>query len=279
VLERTVLRNPWIPKELHGKPFPSIPQGIFLAHPAEEVMYGGAAGGGKSTAGLAGALQYVDVPGYNALILRRTFPMLNLPGGLIPMSQEWLSGRRVHGREADYNAGEHRWTFPSGATLSFGFLDNYADVFKYQSAQFQYIDFEELTQFQETMYLYMFSRLRRVESLPVPLRMRSQTNPGGIGHGWVKKRWNIVGHRGSHVVTEDGKLRVFIPAKLSDNPGLDKDQYRRQLARLDDVTRRQLEDGDWDVAQDDNVFDLAALLEMERHVVEGVDGMLTEVKA
>jgi hypothetical protein len=276
VLEETVYLNPWVPKNLHGKDFPTVPQAVFLAHPAEEVLYGGAAGGGKSTSALAGAMQYVDTPGYNALILRRTFPMLNLPDGVIPMSQAWLAGT-----DAKFNSAEHRWTFPSGATISFGYLNTYVDVFQYQSAQFQYINFEELTQFTEAMYTFLFSRLRRPETLNVPLRMRSTTNPGGIGHAWVKRRWEIRGHKGSHVLDADGRVaRVFIPAKLDDNPGIDKDGYRRQLAKLDPVTRRQMEDGDWDIAQDDNVFDVEALMEMERAAVGvvGVDGMLTEVK-
>lgn len=246
---------------------------MFLTHPAEELLYGGAAGGGKSVGILAAGLQYVDHPGYHALILRRTFPMLEQPGGLIPMSKEWLMGR------AKWNESKHRWHFPSGASLSFGFLDTFNDVYNYQGGQHQFIGFEELTQFAEPMYQYLFSRLRKAMILNVPIRMRGTSNPGGVGHAWVRKRFGIAGFRPVRIVDAVKQIdRAFIPAKLDDNPGLDRAAYRRQLAQLDDVTRQQLEHGDWDVAQDDNVFDLAALIEMEKHVAAGVAGMLTEVR-
>src|SRR4051812_7334087 len=96
----------WIPH------YPHPPQEAFLSLDCREAMYGGAAGGGKSDALLMAALQYVDVPGYSALILRRTFPDLALPGAIMDRSKEWL-----HGTDAHWNENERRWTFPSGATL------------------------------------------------------------------------------------------------------------------------------------------------------------------
>lgn len=202
-------------------------------------MYGGAAGGGKSDAMLMAALQYVDVPGYAALLLRRTFPDLNQPGGLIPLSKEWLAGT-----DAKWNDNDHRWTFPSGATITFGYLQHEDDKLRYQGAAYQFIGFDELTQFSMTQYRYLFSRLRRLELSPVPLRMRGASNPGGPGHEWVKERF----------ITERTKDRVFIPARLSDNPSLDQEAYISSLQELDHHTRRQLLEGDWDSRPPGDLF-------------------------
>lgn len=202
-------------------------------------MYGGAAGGGKSVALLAGALQHVTVPGYSALLLRRTFADLNLPGALIPLSHEWLQGT-----DAKWDGNEHRWTFPIGATVTFGYLQTDVDKYRYQSSAFQYIGFDELTQFTRPMYLYPFSRLRKPEGMTVPLRVRSATNPGGAGHEWVRERFLDAKEPG----------RRFIPASLEDNPFLDRVAYEASLAELDPVTRAQLRHGDWQVRPEGNLF-------------------------
>ena len=118
------------------------------------------------------ALAYVDVPGYRALLFRRSFPDLNLPGALMDRAREWLGGSA-----ARWNAHDHVWTFPSGASLTFGYLENEKDKYRYQSAELQYIGFDELTQFAESQYLYLFSRLRRLAGSAVPLRMRAASNP------------------------------------------------------------------------------------------------------
>jgi Terminase large subunit, T4likevirus-type, N-terminal len=158
-----------------------------------EVFYGGAAGGGKTDWLLMGALEWVDVPGYSALLLRRTFAELALPGSLMDRSKRWLTDSGAH-----WNEQLKRWAFPSGATLAFGYLETDSDLYRYQSAEFQMIGFDELTQFTEAQYTYLFPRLRRPSAGPladVPLRMCAASNPGGIGHGWVKKRFPIDGRR------------------------------------------------------------------------------------
>jgi hypothetical protein len=167
-----------------------------------EVFYGGAAGGGKTDWLLMGALEWVDVPGYAALLLRRSFAELALPGSLMDRSKRWLTGTGAH-----WNEQLKRWTFPSSATLAFGYLETDGDLYRYQSAEFQMIGFDELTEFEEGQYTYLFSRLRRPSAGPlatVPLRMCAASNPGGIGHGWVKKRFPIDG--------KPRERRVFIPA-------------------------------------------------------------------
>jgi predicted phage terminase large subunit-like protein len=234
LLRLTVLENRWIPHT------PTPKQATFLALPTREAFYGGATGGGKSDALLMAALQYVDVPGYAAMLLRRTYADLSLPGALMDRAAQWLSGTA-----AKWQGQDKRWSFPSGATLTFGYCDTEADVYRYQSSELQYIGFDELTHFTEKTYRYLFSRLRRLTGVDVPIRMRAGSNPGGVGHDWVKQRF----------ITE-GALhgRVFVPARLADNPFLDQDEYRRSLANLDPVTRAQLENGDWEVRSGGSMF-------------------------
>jgi predicted phage terminase large subunit-like protein len=186
------------------------------------------------------ALQYADFPSYAAIIFRRTYADLTLPGALIDRSLEWLGGT-----EAQWNSQSHKWTFPSGASVAFGNLEREQDKFRYQSAEFQFIGFDELTHFTETQYRYLFSRLRRLEDVDIPLRMRSASNPGNIGHDWVKRRFLLEGEQYN---------RVFIPAKLDDNPSLDKQQYIKSLNELDPVTRRQYLLGDWTARHGGSIF-------------------------
>jgi len=213
---------------------------VFLELGCREALYGGAAGGGKTDALLMAALQYADTPGYAALILRRTYQDLALPGAIMDRASEWLRPTAAHWSEVD-----HRWTFPSGATLTFGYLQTDNDKYRYQSAEFQFIAFDELTQFKEAQYRYLISRNRRLAGSTIPLRMRAASNPGGVGHDWVKQRF---------VEVHDDGDRVFVPARLADNPHLDTEQYEASLAQLDAVTRAQLLEGNWDVLPDGNIF-------------------------
>ncbi len=209
---------------------PTDRQKAFLELDCLEALYGGAAGGGKSDALLMAALQYVHIPGYSALLLRRTYADLALPEAIMDRSKTWLMGSG-----AQWNDRDKRWTFPSGATLTFGYLDNDRDRYRYQSAAFQFIGWDELTQFPESWYLYLFSRLRRLQGVTVPMRIRGGTNPGGIGHKRVKKRF----------VDPATATGPFVPSLLADNPHVDADAYRLALAQLDPTTRLQLEHGKW----------------------------------
>ena len=216
-----------------------------------EALYGGAAGGGKSDALLMAGLQYAEIPRYNAIIFRRTYQDLMLAGALMDRSLEWLKPTDAH-----WNAKDYFWTFPSGATLSFGYLKSELDKYRYQSAEFQYIAFDELTQFTESQYRYLFSRLRRLKHAPIPLRMRSATNPGGVGHDWVKRRFIVPcskhqdGFQGTceacrEMAWRGIQKRAFVPALLDENPYLDRETYKQSLSELDPITRRQLLSGDW----------------------------------
>jgi len=234
IFNSTILNNPYIPH----KPTPK--QAEFLLLNCKEALYGGAAGGGKSDALLMAALQYVMIPHYSAILFRRTYADLALPGALMDRSMEWLGGTDAH-----FDTQKHLWTFPSGATLAFGNMERERDKFRYQSAEFQFVGFDELTQFYETQYRYMFSRMRRLEGSYVPLRMRGASNPGNIGHDWVKQRFLIEG---------EAHRRVFIPAKLNENPYLDRENYIKALYELDPITRRQYLEGDWSARHGGSIF-------------------------
>jgi len=231
-------RYPW---SLHSPEWPkrNEQQVKFLALTCKEAMYGGAARGGKTDALLMAALKYVDTPGYSALLLRRTFADLTKPYALIPRSHEWLSGK------AHWDGQLHQWQFPSGATLTFGYCDNDKDVYQYQGSDYHFIGFDELTQFTEWQYTWMFSRLNRLEGSDLPLYVRSASNPGGVGHDWVKARF-VLPHR-----SDD---RVFVPARLPDNPYVDQESYLESLAELDPVTRAQYLEGNWDVLPQGDCF-------------------------
>lgn len=230
-----MLNNPYIPVK------PTSKQVEFLLCRGKESFYGGAAGGGKSFALLMAALMYVAYPQYSALLLRRTFPELSQRNGLMDIARQWLSG--TDAKPSDQG---RLWTFPSGATLAFGYLENENDKYRYQGAEYQFIGYDELSQFTESQYLYLFSRLRRAVDNPVPERMMSASNPGGIGHQWVKERFI------EPVEVVPG--RVFVPSKLTENPYLDRASYEANLANLDAVTRAQYLDGNWDIQAAGNFF-------------------------
>lgn len=241
----TILDNPYIPHD------PTRRQAEFLLRDEGEVFYGGAAGGGKSDALLMAALQYAEFPNYAALLLRRTYADLSLPGALMDRAYDWLSP--TDARPVD---GGKSWQFPSGATLTFGYLEAERDKYRYQSSEFQFIGFDELTHFTEAQYTYLHSRLRRLEGSDIPIRMRSASNPGGVGHEWVKARF-ITGNL------------PFIPATLEDNPHIDQVAYMDALSKLDPVTREQLRHGNWDIGIKGELFDRTWMHITERPLTPG----------
>src|SRR5687767_893160 len=126
---------------------PTPKQHAFLWLDTKEAFFGGSAGGGKSDALLMAALQYVDVPGYAAIIFRRSYTDLALPGAIMSRAQEWLANS-----DAKWNDNEKQFTFPSGAVVTFAYLKAPNDKFRYQSAEFQFVGFDELTHFPEDDY-------------------------------------------------------------------------------------------------------------------------------
>lgn len=221
---------------------PSITQKVFLRTNSIEALFGGAAGGGKSSALLMAALQYVEIPGYSAILFRRTFADLSLPGALMDRFKSWMSNYD----DVHWNSNSYVATFPSGARISFGYLNNTNDYLRYKGSEFQFIGMDEVTEIRESDYRYLFSRLRRPASgelSKVPLRMRAASNPAP---NWVRQRFIVEGLQ---------ENRIFVPSLLTDNPGIDADSYRQALSTLDPIERRRLEEGDWWATTLGSLFD------------------------
>jgi hypothetical protein len=220
------------------------PQTDFLAAPETDVLYGGAAGGGKSYAMLVDPLRFAHRAAHRALILRRSMPELR---ELIDKSRE-LYPKAFPG--CRFREVEKIWTFPSGAKLEFGFLERDADVYRYQGQAYSWIGFDEITHLTtEFSWNYLASRLRTTDSEITPY-MRCTANPGGVGATWVKKRYVSPSPPNEAYVGKDGLTRRFIPARLEDNPYLSTDgRYEQMLKALPEVQRKQLLEGNWDITE------------------------------
>ena len=244
---------------------PSLTQKVFLRTYALEALFGGAAGGGKSSALLMSALQYVDTPGYSAILFRRTFADLSLPGALMDRFRSWSTQYD----DIHWNANSYVATFPSGARISFGYLNNTNDYLRYKGSEFQFIGMDEVTEIRESDYRYLFSRLRRPASGPlsqVPLRMRAASNPAP---NWVRQRFIVEGNQYG---------RIFVPSRLTDNPGIDADSYRQALSVLDPVERRRLEEGDWWSTTLGTLFDRNDFVIIDSHEVPQVTSSARAVR-
>ena len=238
------------------------PQTEFLAASEREVLYGGAAGGGKSYGLLADPMRYFSNPNFNGLILRRTNDELR---ELIWKSQELYPKAFKGARWAEKKS---QWTFPSGAKMWFTYLERDQDVLRYQGQAFSYVAFDELTAYPTPFaYNYMRSRLRTTDPT-LPIYIRATTNPGNSGHGWVKRMFvdpappntkfvardietgeDMVYPEGHDKAGEPLFYRRFIPASLKDNPYLmEGGHYEANLLSLPEMQRRQLLEGDWAVA-------------------------------
>ena len=250
------------PLRLRNCPLTPTPrQEAFLRLTCPEALFGGAAGGGKSIALLMSAAQYIDVPGYHALLLRTTLSELEHPGGLLDLAHEWFGPTK-----ASWSGEQRAWRFPAGtrsgaggASIRFGYLDGQRDVGRYAGSSFSFLGFDELSQVDEISYRRMFRVLRQASTGPgldrapdgltladVPVRTRATSNPGGPNHGWIKQRFVDPQTRETGV--------VFLPSRWRDNPHLDLDAYQKRLAHLPPVERKRLIEGDWDVADEGEMF-------------------------
>ena len=220
------------------------PQTEFLAAGELDVLYGGAAGGGKSYAMLVDPLRYCHKPVHRALILRRSMPELR---ELIDKSRE-LYPKAFPG--CKFREVEKLWNFPSGAKIEFGFLERDADVYRYQGQAYSWIGFDEITHLPtEFGWNYLASRLRTTDPEIVPY-LRCTANPGGVGAHWVKKRYVDPYEPNKAFEGSDGLTRKFIPARLDDNPYLAEDgRYEQMLKALPAVQRKQLLEGNWDITE------------------------------
>ncbi len=228
--------------DLGYEPFPK--QQEFHASRAKYRLFGGAAGPGKSKALLMEAiLQAHEVPGANTLLLRRTFSELE--------QTLLLYFRRDIPRELykSYNESKHVVTWWNGSTTRFGYCQSEADVYQYQGAEFLFIGIDELTLFTLRQWQFLTSRNR----CPVPGAfpcMAGATNPGNIGHAWVKSLWieKQAASGMEHPEEFDASDYDFIPARVTDNPIYAGDaNYLKTLRALPSHLKRAFLDGDWDV--------------------------------
>lgn len=237
-------------------------QQAFIDSQAFETLFGGAAGGGKSYGQLVDGLLYaLKYPKSKQIIFRSTFA--DLEKSLIRTSMNFYPLSI-----ANYNDSKHTWKFKNGSIIDFGYIQYEKDVYQYQSAEYDVIRFDELTHFTEFMYTYMISRCRGAN--PYPKGIKSSTNPGGVGHNWVKERFIDIGAPNvihtCKLETGETTTRIFIPSLVQDNKFMltyDPD-YIKRLDALPEKERKALKYGNWDI------FDGQFFTEFDRniHVIE-----------
>ena len=238
--------GPWV----RIRPFPK--QAAFILCGNRQAFYGGAAGGGKTDAILGAAAQYAHVPGYQAVIFRRTFPELE---EIKARAFEWWGGNGPV-----YNSQRSRWTFPGGGRLRFGHMQHDRDRYNYKTDEFQFIGFDESTTFTVDQLEYVtHTRLRNRSALTVPLRARFGSNPGGddtsqniLSHDWHVHTFGILS--GQPTLGPDKRPSAFFPASVYDNPYIDTEEYVAGLRHLPPLERARMLEGDWAVRPSGGMF-------------------------
>ncbi|MBT7628789.1 MAG: hypothetical protein HN597_03670 [Desulfobacula sp.] len=235
------------------------PQTEFCQRGEFEVFFGGAKGPGKTDCLIAEAARYVWHPKYHGLLLRRTFPRLQEI-----IDRCWLLYPTIGG---EYRSGEHRWYFPGGGKVTLGHVQHEQDKYNYHGKEFHFLGFDELTEFLESIYLFIIANVRRSVS-DLKLRVRSTSNPGGKGHAWVKDRFvdtcipiqkqkYIGGDAAEHemfipeiyIDPDAGTSRCFVPATVYDNPSIivNDPGYVRRLELLPELEKKRFLYGVWDI--------------------------------
>jgi hypothetical protein len=190
-------------------PSPTQIQNTFLECLGHEALLTGGRGSGKTTALLLAALQHIDVPGYSAILFRKTYDELRLPAGIVDTIQDWVFGRDG----VEWNHLTNTVLFPSKATIQFGYLDHETDYRRYRSQEFQFIGIDQAEDIRETDYRYLLSRIRRHPHFDIPIRMRltSSDEPS-----WVNELFD---HSDS---------RALVRSTLRDNPHVHYETFRDQ---------------------------------------------------
>lgn len=242
----------------------------MLKNPAFELLFGGQAGGGKSVGLLADASRHLNLSDFAAILFRRTYKQLTEPGGLVQRSHELFLSQG-----GEYQQGDHRWRFPSGSQIVLRHLQYSSDRYAYQGAEYSWVGFDQLEQFEENDYLYLFSRARSRDPR-IRARIRNSANPGPE---WILRRWlpwlgndaELSAKGWPHaksgqvlyfkrvndedVLTDkkdpEALSRTFIPSSIYDNPILLKNDpgYINRLKALPYVERMRLLEGDWHVKE------------------------------
>lgn len=231
----------------------------FLS-PATEILYGGAAGGGKSMMMRVAAIVWcAAIPGLQVYLFRRHFADLNKnhiqgPTSFLALLAPWIKAKRVK-----YNQSEHQFTFWNGAQITLCHCQYETDLIKYQGAEIHLLLIDELTHFTSTIYNFLRGRVR-VVGITLPPQYAGQfpkiiagANPGGIGHNWVRAAWvaRLKPLEIQRMPKEDGgMLRQYIPARLADNPTLTEQDpgYADRLSGLGSAALvKAMLDGDWNI--------------------------------
>lgn len=235
--------------------YPQPRQELFLKLPWYEALFGGAKGPGKTDALLAEATRQLEKPGYQAIIFRRTQPKLT---EIIERSYKWFNNTH-----AAWNGEKHRWTWPSRNFIAFGYCKDEKDKYNYQGHEYGFMGFDQLEEFTETMYLFLLAQ-NRCATPGIECYTRSTSNPGNVGHAWVKARFiDKLDRNGSpryfqRINDEDiettidnslGLSRAFVFATVEDNPALliNDPDYLKRLDMLPETDKRALRYGDWDI--------------------------------
>jgi hypothetical protein len=230
---------------------PQPKQALLHASPANEILFGGSAGPGKSMAlRWEGFMWCMRIPNLQVYLFRRIFPELE-KNHIIPSLMEFPA------EVGKYKQQNRRWEFYNGSMLHFCHCQHENDVFQYQGAEIHLLLMDELTTFTELQYDYLRGRVRCTLKVPKKYKhkvpgIECASNPGGIGHGFTKRRW--VDAADPYEIWkapphEGGMNRVYIPALLADNPILmDTDpEYIHRLDALPEPYRTAYKDGDWDI--------------------------------
>lgn len=243
-----IMAREWAPDNLVGRDVfdvlgyePTERQQEFHGATEFSILYGGAAGGGKSKAlimeGIRACMKY---PRIRVGAFRRTFPELEES-----LLAELAQLGYCKGLGAKWRAQKHDLTFPNGSVLMFRYARNMQDATMRQGGQYQLLLFDELTLFPPDVVSFICSRLRSGSSVPV-IGMRAGSNPGGIGHAAVRKDFIDSTAKGTKVITDKrGRTLRFIPSKVDDNPHVNA-EYKSDLDALPAAMRAAFRDGSWD---------------------------------
>ena len=232
---------------------PQPKQALMMSRLEDEGLYGGAAGGGKSDYLIIEALRQVEAPWYRALILRKIVKELK------QLTERAYLYYHAAYPTVKYNATTRTFTFPSGATITFDSLFRSQDKLKFQGLQYEFIGFDEITQFLQEEYEYLRSR-NRANGPGMRVYMRCTGNPGGVGHGWVKQHFVTAGQPNKTVwikssvmlpnggVQEFWTSKIFVPSRVFDNQILLRNdpEYLKRLATMSEADRNALLYGSWD---------------------------------
>ena len=241
------------PGVINWAPHPG-PQTFFHQSGAYEMLFGGTKGPGKTDTLLREGLRQIHIPNYRAMIFRRTYPNLR---EIIDRSHKYFGGLG-----AKFNSQDHRWMFPNGASYGFGHVQHEHDKYNHNGHEYHYIGFDEVTEFTETQYLFLMAQ-NRTSDPRIKCYIRSTANPGGVGHGWVKKRFidclkplemkyfKRVENDDIECASNDPHAvsREFIPATVYDNPSITENDpnYIKRLEQLPEEDKQALLYGNWDI--------------------------------